>query len=57
MMHDDYDGFGVRIQEEEGVLIAYFIELPEVAACGTTVTVALVRLKEVWESKKKIYNK
>ena len=55
MIHDDYDGFGVRIQEEGNNLMAQFIELPEVAACGTTVTAALRELKVVWEATKDIY--
>jgi predicted RNase H-like HicB family nuclease len=55
MMHDDYDGFGVRILEENGVLMAQFIELPEVAACGATVTAALLGLKTVWEATKDKY--
>jgi predicted RNase H-like HicB family nuclease len=57
MMHDDYDGFGVRIQEEGNRLMAHFIELPEVAACGATVTDALIELKAVWEATKEIYIK
>jgi predicted RNase H-like HicB family nuclease len=51
-MHDDYDGFGIRIQEEDNVLIAYFIEWPEIAASGPTVTTVLIRLKAVWDAKK-----
>jgi predicted RNase H-like HicB family nuclease len=56
-MHDDYDGFGIRIQEEGDELMAQFIELPEIAACGATVTAALVELKAVWEATKHIYIK
>lgn len=56
MVHD-YDGFGVRIQEEGNELIAHFIELPEVAACGATVVDALIGLKVVWEATKEIYIK
>ncbi len=37
--------------------MAQFIELPEVAACGTTVTAALKELKAVWEATKDIYIK
>jgi len=55
MLHDDYDGFGVRIMEEGDVLMAQFIELPEVAACGATVTAALIELKAVWEATKEVY--
>ena len=55
MMHDDYDGFGVRILEENGELMAQLIELPEVAACGATVTAALIELKAVWEATKERY--
>jgi len=54
-MHDDYDGFGVRILEEDGKLMAQFIEFPEVAACGNTVVAALIELKAVWEATKDIY--
>lgn len=57
MMHDDYDGFGVRILEENGVLVAQFIEHPEVAACGETVTAALTHLKKVWDATKDFYLK
>ena len=56
-MYDEYDGFGVRIMEEDSVLMAQFIELPEVAACGATVTAALIELKAVWEATKEIYIK
>ncbi len=56
-MHDDYDGFGVRILEDGDKLMAQFIELPEVAACGTTVTAALMELKAVWEATKEVYIK
>jgi predicted RNase H-like HicB family nuclease len=55
MTHDDYDGFGIRIQEEDGKLMAHFIELPEVAACAPTVTAALIELKAVWEATKTVY--
>jgi predicted RNase H-like HicB family nuclease len=55
MMNDDYDGFGVRILEEDGVLMAQFIEYPEVAACGATVTAALLQLKAVWDKTKDLY--
>ncbi len=54
MMHD-YDGFGVRIQEADNKLMANFVELPEVAACGSTVVEALIELKMVWEATKEIY--
>tara|TARA_R110000868_G_scaffold350501_9_gene611741 strand:+ start:855 stop:1052 length:198 start_codon:yes stop_codon:yes gene_type:complete len=57
MMHHDYDGFGVRIQEEGGELMAHFIELPEVAACGATLADALIGLKDVWEATKEVYIK
>ena len=54
-MFDDYDGFGVRILEENGKMMAQLIELPEVAACGTTVIAALIELKAVWETTKEVY--
>lgn len=58
MTHDDYDGFGVRIQEEGNALTARFIELPEISACGATVADALIELKNVWNTAKKdIYRK
>lgn len=53
MIHDDYDGFGVRIQEEGNALMAQLIELPQISACGATVTDALTELKHVWEATKK----
>ena len=58
MVYDDYDGFGVRIQEEGSALTARFIELPEISASGATLTDALIELKHVWdEAKKDIYRK
>ena len=57
MKHEDYDGFGVRILEEDGKLMAQFIELPEVAACGASVVAALMELKAVWEATKDVYIK
>lgn len=57
MMQDAYDGFGVRIQEEGNALYVHFIDLPEVAACGSTVMEALTELKMVWEATKELYIK
>lgn len=57
-MRDEFDGFSIHLlQDDDGDFVAYFVELPNVSACGSTVEEALSELKEAWEAMKESYRK
>lgn len=54
---DKFDGFSIQmIEDEDGDMMANFIELPNVSACGSTPEEALQELKEAWEAMKESYH-
>jgi len=57
-MRDEFDGFSIHLVEDrEGDVIAHFVELPNVSACGETAEEAIAELKTAWQAMKKSYRK
>ena len=53
---DEFDGYTVNVfLDEDGDYLAYFVELPNVSAFGSTPAKALVELGEAWTLMKKCY--
>jgi predicted HicB family RNase H-like nuclease len=57
-MRDEFDGFSIHlVEDKDGDLMAHFVELPNVSACGATAEEAIFELKEAWEAMKASYRK
>lgn len=51
-MHDDFDGFSIKLLLEDEEWVAYFSELPSVSAFGNTREEAKAELKIAWTAYK-----
>ena len=55
-MSDRLDGFTIQhYLDNDGDFIAFFVEMPNVSACGSTIEEALAELQEAWEAMKESY--
>lgn len=57
-MRDQFDGFSIHLlEDDDGDMVAHFVELANVSACGSTAEEALAELKVAWEAMKESYRK